>query len=191
MPILKVTDTVIEPVTLDEVKGQLRIDGVDDDARLTPYIGAARQEVEHILQRTLIDTTYELWRDGFPDALRLERPKVREVVWVKYIDSAGVEQTLDPADYTLDAVTEPNYVVPAYGKAWPATRCEINSVNVRYRAGYGIDLDGPADAQRARVPPAIRAWLLLRIQQMALGCDAESAAAMRAHPLLDPWRVWR
>lgn len=182
MPTIKITDAAIEPITLAEAKLHLRVDASDDDARIGGFIAAVRQECEVILGRSLIETTWELVRDDFPDALRLDVPRVLSVEWVKYIDVNGAQQTLNPADYVLDDASEPAYVVPAYGKTWPGTRDEINAVRVRFKAGYGTTA--------AAVPAVIKAWLLERLEQVYRGIAAETGESMRSHPALDASRVW-
>lgn len=49
----------------------------------------------------------------------------------------GVQQTLAPADYVLDAVSEPATCART-GRVWPSTQSgRINTVTVDYTAGYG------------------------------------------------------
>jgi uncharacterized phiE125 gp8 family phage protein len=177
MPTRKITDATTEPVTVDEAKNHLRVEHNRDDARIAMFITAARQECEQLLGRTLISTTWELTRDRFDEAIRLEWPPIQSVTSIKYDDAAGIEQTLNSLDYVLDAASEPGYVVPEIDKEWPDTQDAINAVRVRYVAGYG--------AAAADVPAAVKAWILLRIQMLYQGCDTDEAAKMRHHPLLD------
>jgi uncharacterized phiE125 gp8 family phage protein len=184
MRVRKITDAAVEPVTLAEDKAQLRVDFADDDARITGYITAARQEAEDICQRTLITTTWESVFDGFPEdggPLRLLMARIIAASSLTYIDTAGVLQTLNPADYQVDVDSEPGYVAPGYDKAWPATRAVLNAVRVRYTAGYG--------AAAATVPAPIKQWLLLRITQHYNGCAGDQQAEMAQHPLLDVYRI--
>jgi uncharacterized phiE125 gp8 family phage protein len=113
-------------------------------------------------------------------------PKVLSVVSVKYIDTAGVEQTLSPLDYLVDMDSEPGYVVPAYGKTWPCTRAQINAVRVRYTAGYG--------ATAADVPQSIVNWLRLHLEHYYRNRGAVVSTSVQALPyadrLLDEGRVW-
>ena len=101
---------------------------------------------------------------------------------VKYLDAAGVEQTLSPLDYLVDTASMQGYIVPAYGKAWPDTRGQINAVTVEYTAG--------SDA----APHALKAWMLLAIGEMFANREASAERPAVAHGfadrLLDPFRVW-
>src|SRR5690606_86660 len=96
-------------------------------------------------------------------------------------------QTLDPADYLLDAVSEPARLVPAHGKSWPATRVQVNAVQIKYVAGW---------ANAAAVPAAIKQWMLLQIGAMYENRQSETTAASSvvklpfADRLLDRYRIW-
>lgn len=60
------TDTVVEPLTLDEVKKHLRIDpGItDEDELLQDYISAARERGENETNRQFITATWKLQLDN-------------------------------------------------------------------------------------------------------------------------------
>jgi len=55
-----------EPVTLDMAKAHLRVTITDDDALISGYISAARDQVERILSRSLINKGYRESYDSFP-----------------------------------------------------------------------------------------------------------------------------
>lgn len=186
MPTRRIIDATVEPITLAEAKMHLRVDHADEDAYISARITAVRQAAEHAMQRTLLQTTWQLVRDDFAPALRLEYPRIIAVQSLQYLDEAGALQTLDPADYTVDTISEPGYVVPAYGKAWPATRAEINAVRVTYTAGYGTAPES--------VPAPIRQWLLLHLEHAYRNRGAVASAGLQPLPyadrLLDVGRVW-
>ena len=176
-----------EPVTLADAKAHLRVDGTDEDAYITGLIGVARVAAEERLERTLVSTTWRLTLDGFPDAVKLTMPPIVSVQSLTYWDATGVQQTLAPADYVLDAVSEPGYLVPAPGKAWPSTQSgRINAVTVDYTAGYG--------ATAADVPPPIRHWILLAIgdlyAQRERSAERPVVAQNFADGLLDTYKMW-
>jgi len=187
MTIVRITEPAVEPVSLPEAKLWCKVDGTEDDALITGLIKAVRRSAEHLMQRTLITTTWELVRDAFDPQLRLEMPKILSVVSLKYLDVNGVQQTLDPADYVLDADSSPGYLVPAYGKAWPSTYGQINAVRARYTAGYGATAD--------LVPESIKAWMQLHIEHYHKNRGAAVIGTIvsplpYAEGLLDEGRVW-
>ena len=109
--------TPTEPVTLDEAKLHLRVDGTDENALISAMISAARESCEDRIEGAIPVTGWRLTLDAFPDAIKLPRGPVASVESVKYIDAAGVEQTLSPLDYLVDTASMQGYIVPAYGKA--------------------------------------------------------------------------
>jgi len=138
-----VTPPAIEPVALVDAKEWCRVTGADDDDLVETLVAAARKHVEALTGRALITQTWDTFLDAFPCEIRL-RPRVQSVTTVKYTDTNGVQQTLASSEYTVDAKSEPGYIVPAYGKVWPSTRCVPNAVEVRHVCGYGSDVESIA-----------------------------------------------
>lgn len=139
-----VVPPAVEPLLVADIHEQANADpDVDDAGYVTMLIEDARQALDGPtgwLGRCLITQTLELTLDQFPGRkIELLYPPLQEVLSVKYTDAAGVEQTIDAADYKLVNASDNSnpYIVPAYGKNWPATRCEEAAVRVRYKAGYG------------------------------------------------------
>src|SRR5882672_4533712 len=102
-----ITGPAAEPLLLAETKTHSRISTVSEDALIGAMIAAAREEVENELGRALITQTWEKYLDAFPDAIELFYPPVQSIVSVKYNDSNGALQTLDPSQYMLDDKQEP------------------------------------------------------------------------------------
>jgi hypothetical protein len=200
MKTTKITDATSEPVTLADAKRHLKEDLVDaaNDAYITSLITVARTACEERLQRTLLPTVWEKTLDAFPgaqlrdtslavaigaipprygcQAILLLRPRVIAITSVKYVDTTGVQQTLDPAQYTLDASAEPGVLVPAYGVSWPATRAQPGAVAVRYSAGY-------ADANA--VPLPIKQWILLAIGDLYRNRNRSAETPALPHDFAD------
>lgn len=193
MALKLITPPTAEPVSLQEAKLHLRLiaDPADtsvhpDDDLIRSLIVAARQGAEHLTGRALMPQTWELALDSFEDEIRPPNPPLVSVTSVKYTDTAGAEQTLDPSAYKVDDYSEPARLVPAYGTTWPAMRSEPNAVRVRYTAGY-------QDA--AAVPAQVRSWILLRVgtlyehrEDVAAGITVGETPFVGG--LLDPYRIW-
>lgn len=182
-----VTAPAVEPVTLEDAKWHCRADDADDTL-LGALIVAARESAEHETGRALCTQTRELVLDAFPEAFVLRGAPIQSLVSLKYLDTDGVEQTLDPQDTLLDKDSEPGYLLPAYGKAWPASYPVPNAVRVCYTCGYG-------DA--SAVPQAIKQWMLLAIGAMyaqretiIVGTISASLPDRFWHRLLDPYRLY-
>lgn len=142
-----ITEPPDEPITLDEAKRQLRMDGIPDDDGLIQelLIPAVRERAEYATRRQLLTATWEAWLPAFPcgGIIELPRPPLQTVVSVAYVDGAGAVQTLDPAGYTVVAPAGPKsgrgVIQLVDGAAWPSTRRQIDAVRVRFTAGYGED----------------------------------------------------
>jgi len=141
-----------EPVTLDEVKLALSIDGTGRDTRITKLIKAAREQAEFVMERAIMTQTLEVAIDAFPRCeIEIPYPKLLSIVSVKYDDTAGAEQTLAANLYRIDNYKQPGYVFPANGTSWPSTLAGANAVRVRYTAGYG--------PEASYVPEKIKEWI--------------------------------
>jgi uncharacterized phiE125 gp8 family phage protein len=145
-------------VTLADAKAQLRIDADDTalDSQLAIWIAGITAEAEHVTSRAFVNRPMRVTLDAFSGAIQLSTPTY-SVESVKFVDANGQQHTLDPNDYDPDLVTEPGYVVPAPGRAWPATAARMNVVTVDYTAGYGPDA--------TTVPAAARLYILARLAE--------------------------
>lgn len=128
-----ITAATEEPLTLEEAKVFLRVDVDDEDLLIASLISAAREYAEHYTGATFATVVYELGLDAFPaDAIMLPNPPVSEVESVKYTDTAGDEQTLDPNDYVLADYGMTPSIYPL--DPWPSVGTYPNAVRVRYTA---------------------------------------------------------
>lgn len=195
-----VTAPATYPVTLEEAKAHCNVDFADHDVLLEIYRKAATDEAEQFTGRALIEQTWDYYLDEFPtapDAIRIPRPPLIEVVGVFYRDSSGSEQTLDTDTYVVDEdvdpVGKPARIALAYGGAWPTLQTVANAVRIRFKAGY-VDENSP---QAANVPYAIKAAILLIIGTLYANRETivvgQSVALMpwSAEQLLRRYRVER
>jgi len=155
----QVSAPVALALTMAEAKQALRIEEDDTslDTMISIWVAGITAEAETQTHRAFVNRSMRVTLDAFPDALQLSAPTF-SVEAVRYLDSDGVQQTLDPADYYIDKVTTPGYIVPARGKAWPATEAHVNAVSVDYTAGYG--------PTAATVPPKARLYILARLSEL-------------------------
>ena len=149
MPYRVITPPAAEPLHLDEVKAQLRIQHDTEDVLLAGFLTSARQQWEEIAGRALIAQTvvvtlaafpagyqtYSDWENGC-SAIVLPRSPTLAVSAITYVDSNGDSQTLPSSDYVLDSFIEPNLLLVNYGSSWPSARYQPNSVQITYKTGY-------------------------------------------------------
>lgn len=148
----------VEPITLAQARAQCRVDAdvTDEDDLLQLCIEDATEACEGLLRRPLIERTVERVLDLFPaQEIELAYGPVRSIVSVRYIDAAGVQQTLAPAAYVLDTADGVDWLLPAVGTSWPETDGNVSGVRIQYVAGYG-----PTGAS---IPRPVRRWLLLTV----------------------------
>lgn len=141
------TQIIVQPVnmavTLDAARVAARINGTDSDGEIETDVRTFTANAEDSTNRAIINRTCRVTMDAFPScapwAIVVPASPLSSVVALKYIDSDGVAQTLDPADYIVDRAREPGQITPAPGLAWPATQLRPSAVNVDVICGYGPD----------------------------------------------------
>lgn len=172
-------------VSLDRAKENLRIDGSDMDALVTGWLAGVIAYAEHYTGRAFIHQAWRVTLDGFSGAIRIPVSPVATVTSLKYLDAAGVEQTLDPLDYYVDTVSEPGCVVPAPGTEWPDTYDRINSVVADVVCGYG--------AADTSTPPGIALFILAKLTEQfdpATKVEKDTVQSSFIDHLLDRYKVY-
>lgn len=177
MPLLKRTaEPSVEPVTLAEAKVYLSEDNSDRDSLISGLIASSRAVAENITRRSLIETGWSLYLDGFydwesvygnryvnpprfPGEIELRMCPATSAVVVYYTapDGAHLGQSLLSAtdDFQVDLISEPARIRPNPDESWPETQAgEIHSVKISFTAGYGTTA--------ASVPQAFKDFILAR-----------------------------
>ena len=139
--LIRVTQPLVEPVTLRQAKSHCRVDASDSDAYIASLISTAREYVENQLDTTLVTTVWQARYDGFPLwPLLLPRPPMAAAnVTVTYKDVAASTQTITSAgnDFLVDEKAIPGRILPQYNGNWPVPRGDEGCVTVQWTAGYG------------------------------------------------------
>lgn len=191
-----ITPPATTPLSRAEVKQHLNVTHTDFDSLIDIYNLAATDAAEQFMGRAIVDQTVEYVLDAFPTGdnlgIRLPWPKIIELISVSYDDAAGDEQVIDAADYYVDAVSEPNWLMPVSSSGWPTTIDAINAVRIRYRAGY-LNTDSPPSAN---VPASIKAAILLTVGSLYAHREnivvGQTAVLLpwNAENLLRPYRLY-
>lgn len=202
-----VTGPASDPVDLDEAKAHVREDSDDFNDQIEAFITAAVQRVDGprgFLGRALIDQTWDYYLDGFPcylvspggrrySQIEIPLPPLIEVLGVFYTDSSGVEQTLSSSRYVVDSASEPARIALKSSASWPTTDCSMNSVRIRFRAGYIDATNSPAVEN---VPKPIKVAILMHVGDMfqnresTIIGDSVDKLPWSAEMLLRPYRVY-
>ena len=148
-----ITAPSVEPVSVDELKAQLRITGTSQNTMLTNLEKAARRIVEDYLRYSIISATWELYLDSFPktgDCIWIQKSPVTDITFIKYINSSGVlTEIIKDTDFIADYNAKPCRVYEAYGKGWPSPRAIRNAVVVKFISGYATAAAVPDEIKQA------------------------------------------
>lgn len=182
----------IEPITLTDAKEQLRIDHTDHDFMITGLIKAARERVESICGRAIVQQTRIAYFYEWPEKVfNLLYPAIQSITHIKYTDADGNQETFAAANYTLDPGSTPGRVVLGYQKTWPSVTLnqEDYPIEIKYVCGY------PADEEdyTANIPETIKLAIRMIVESMYGGMQ-EGYAKYRddaINSILSQYRVWR
>lgn len=149
-----VTPPTIEPVTLEEVKLHLRVDGTEEDSLISALITAARQKAEEYTKRVFITQSWELALDSVSGKVYLPRPPIQAIN----------EVTLDG-----EIVSAENYSL--IGQDVFYSRIPFRAINpaslvIRYTSGYG--------SNATDVPQAIRQAILMLVAHLYEAREGEA-----------------
>lgn len=155
------------PLDLDFVKNYLKVDGTEDDAFITFLINATAEYVQKYTGRTLINTQYQTYRNGFENGyniytysrvgygdccgIELKRSPFVSLDSFTYKNKSNVETVVDPSLYYVTDKADYSSILLLPNKQYPTdVLCIQQSVKILFTAGYGTDqTDIPADLQEA------------------------------------------
>jgi uncharacterized phiE125 gp8 family phage protein len=135
-----INNSNIEPLSLNEVKSHLRLDGNSSfDNQLSNLIKVAREYCEQVTGRDLINKTYRALMDCLPNKLKIEKSKLQSITSIKYY-SNSILQTLPTDKYYITQSND-------YSCLIVNNDVELNiddreqAVNIDFIAGYGENAD--------------------------------------------------
>lgn len=160
----------VEPVTLQELKDQCKVDDTASDGYLGLLLVAARESVESFCRRAIMTQTLVLTRSGFYPkdyrkkfsrivgysnrsygygddfsrymSIELPRPELQSVTTVQYWDLAtSTLLTLASSTYYVVIDEGVGRIQLVDGQSWPTTMVRPDAVTITYKAGYGDTAD--------------------------------------------------
>jgi uncharacterized phiE125 gp8 family phage protein len=136
------TPAIVEPITIEEARKHVELPSgyAAHDPHLLRFIKAARQRAEMITGRQIVTATWDLDFDRFPcfdEPIFLPKPPLQSVTSILYTSTAGVSTTWTSSEYIVSTHREPGIIRPAFGETYPSARNQLDSIRVRYVAGYG------------------------------------------------------
>ena len=152
MKTVLITGPTSTPITVDDVKAHCRITSSTEDIYLESLVKSAIEHIEQVTGRKLINQTWKLLIDEWPDTeIELPFGQCSAVNSVKYTDKDSNESTWDASNYIVDTDSAPGRVVIGYDKSWPTAQLlHVNPIAVEFVSGYGANAAAvPADLKHA------------------------------------------
>lgn len=141
------------PVSLPELKANLRVDAADEDAVTLGYLAAATNTIEEMVGKRLITQSWQRISSSASGKISIAKPPVQAITSIAYFDEANTSQTLTVGDFFLVSDEDTATLEPNNSTEWPTFYDRDDALTITFTTGYG---DNPAD-----VPESIRQAILL------------------------------
>lgn len=193
LKIERLSGPVEEPVTIDEAKLHLRVDGSEEDAHIMGLISAAREYAEDVTWRSFCSQTWRMYFDCWPRSnhMAIPRAPLQSVTLIKYTDADGSQTTLASSNYLVSGngdqrgaiVFKNTFSIPS------ATLQEVDAIEVEIIAGYGDPSDVPQRIKQALLL-IIGHWYENREEVVVQPGIVSTEVPMAAQALLRTLRAW-
>jgi uncharacterized phiE125 gp8 family phage protein len=100
-----ISESFTEPITVEQVKSHLRLEGNENDAMLEGFIRPAREKCEQVTGRALVAHTFEIYEDENEGEIELLYPPIDEVESVEYWDGEDWVE-LDSGSFVVGGVKQ-------------------------------------------------------------------------------------
>lgn len=180
MNVIEVIAPAIEPITLEQMRLELRQDITTTDAEIERQIVAAREAVEQYTNRSFIQRRLRMITDVLPaywggfcgcwhrdraysqNYVELVRSPVVSVALVEYRNTSdGSLTTVDPSAYWVDTDSLPSRLYfTSY--PWPVNQ----PLRIEYVAGYPSSEGSPGDDGLAAIPKQVVQSIVYRVKCM-------------------------
>lgn len=189
--ITMVTAPVVEPISLQQAKTHLRVDGTESNTEISAMIVAARQWIEKTYQMSLVQRTYRADVEGFSDVYHLPRGPLLSLTSVYYYtDDSPQVLTLLSGYYTANPGKGQIYL-DASQNTIPNVAPRHDAVQITWVAGYDGNTDSPVD-YAANVPHAIQMAMLLLVGELyehrTINAELTLSKTNTLEMLLSPYR---
>lgn len=185
-----ITSITGSPVSLQEMKIYLKLDGIDDDSLVMRLINAAVALVVKETGYALGTMTVKQTHSAFPCTkfIELDYSPIKEITTIRYKNSDGDYKVWSSTEWQTALNYRPALVGPKPNYSWPSTQTgALESVEITYTVGGSTAGDTTApDALRQAVMLLVAYWYENREDVALSKTDIETARAWRA--LCAPWR---
>ncbi|GAB4128224.1 MAG: head-tail connector protein [Rhodothalassiaceae bacterium] len=169
-------------LALEEVKAHLRIPHGEEDGLLAGYIEASAAFIEDFIGRALIERSYRLILDRWPEGpVRFPKPPLIAVDQVAIFGMDGTSTIVAPSDYRVETRAEPGFLLPVGLRHLPQPGLMPSGIEIDFRAGYGRDWNA--------IPAPIRHAALMMVADLHGSRGSEGGiSSRRIEALLLPFR---
>lgn len=146
---------LVEPVSLAEAKAHLRIDTDDEDGLLASLITSARLHIEAHLNVVLLNQSWSVYFDSWPDdgVVVLPMAPLVSVNAVSIRSEQGDATIISDNNYYADISGRTPRLVRSRTGVWPPPKRKAGGIEITLTAGYGEEPE--------EVPQNIRQAILL------------------------------
>lgn len=162
MALFCTVEPVGEPVTLAEVKENLRLTHASEDEFISGLIRAARMEVEILTGTALLEQEWRLVLDDWPPegVILLNRFPVKEIKTILVYDQDGEPRELDVSKVLFDAQSRPSrLLIPER----PAPGFVMNGIEIDFLAGFGASGTDVPDLLKRAILLLASHWFETRV----------------------------
>ena len=142
MGLQRVTAATAKPISRQEVKSHLNLQGTtQDDCLIDDLIDSAVDYVERVVSggKALSTQTWDWVLPEFPgDSFELPKPPLSSVTHIKYFDADNTQQTLSSTAsdfYVVTGTYAPGSVSAPSTAPWPSVYDRPDSVTIRFVCG--------------------------------------------------------
>lgn len=120
------TAATSEPLSMNEVRHQLRLSAGDDDDHAEWLLSVARDKAEKYCNRFFTEQTVKIVFEGGMDSTKIDLPypDLDSVASITYVDQDNARQTISSGDYTFlsdEQVIYSNSAFPTDAKSYTVT----------------------------------------------------------------------
>ena len=152
MPLQLRAGPATEPVSLNEAKMVLRIDGTDDDILIASLITAARIYIETTIGKILITESWSFFKDHWPtkQVLHLPLSPLQSIDEIRFHHQDDTHTVLGEETYVTDLISNKARIKFLEPSPPAGSARQFNQLEVQFTAGFGnSETDVPEDLRRA------------------------------------------
>lgn len=146
------TGPAVEPISLEETKSFMRIDGSDDDILINSLIAAARIYIETTMGLIMISESWSYYIDKWPNKSVIYMPlsPIISVDEIRIHSSPSSYETLEAEHYQADIYSNHPRIKILNTPSTTPLASSLNQIEIQITAGFGDQIsDVPSDLKQA------------------------------------------